>query len=224
MRNFFGLGMVLCSCVACTTPVASQPAPADPLNDTTTPSSVSPTCRMVNGTADIDGATQNVSGLACKQPDGTWQIQQQDTGVDMGDVYPPPPYPYYPYYDPWFYGPPVAFGFGASFVFVDRFHHFHHMDHVHFGPRAGFRGGFHREAVFTEGAASMEEALFTEAGRTVSAWLHTRGSPPYARAGWRRLDKGGRVAAAGFRSEVRARARRMDGDHRRGACGVVLAH
>jgi hypothetical protein len=31
----------------------------------------------------------------------------------------------------------------------------------------------------------MEEAVFTEAAvRTVSAWLHTRGSPPYARAGW----------------------------------------
>jgi hypothetical protein len=135
--------MVLCSCVACATPMASQPGPADPLNDTTTTSAVSPTCRMVNGTADIDGATQNISGLACKQPDGTWQIQQQDTGVDMGDVSAPPPYPYYPYYDPWFYAPPVAFGFGASFVFVDRFHHFHHMDHVHVGPRGGFRSGFH---------------------------------------------------------------------------------
>jgi hypothetical protein len=143
MRNFIGLGMVLFSCVACTTPMASQPAQADPLNDTTATTAVSPTCRMVNGTADIDGATQNISGLACKQPNGTWQIQQQDSGVDMGDVSPPPPYPYYPYYDPWFYGPPVAFGFGGSFVFVDRFHHFHHMDHVRAGPRGGFRGGFH---------------------------------------------------------------------------------
>src|SRR5258708_3709919 len=111
MRNFIGLGMVLCSCVAFATPMASQPGPADPLNGTTTTLAASPTCRMVNGTADIDGATQNISGLACKQPDGTWQIQQQDTSVDMGDVSPPPPYPYYPYYDPWFYGPPVAFGF-----------------------------------------------------------------------------------------------------------------
>jgi hypothetical protein len=141
MRNFIGLGMVLCSCVACTTPVASQLDQAAPLNDTTTTSAVSPTCRMVNGTADIDGATQNISGLACKQPNGTWLIQQQGTGVDMGDVYPPPPYPYYSYYDPWFYGSPVAFGFGGSFVFVDRFHHFHHMDHVHFGARGGFHGG-----------------------------------------------------------------------------------
>jgi hypothetical protein len=33
---------------------------------------------------DIDGATQNISSLACKQPNGTWQIQQQDTGVEMG--------------------------------------------------------------------------------------------------------------------------------------------
>ena len=153
MRNFFGLGMVLCSCVACTTPMASQPGQAGPLNNTTTTSAVSPTCRMVNGTADIDGATQNISGLACKQPDGTWQIQQQDAGVDMGEVSPPPPYPYsyYPYYDPWFYGPPVAFGFGGSFVFVDRFHHFHHMDHVHFGSHGGFRGGFHGGSGFHGG-------------------------------------------------------------------------
>jgi putative hemolysin len=145
MRNFIGLGMALCGCVACTTPVASQPVPADPLNGTTTTSSAPSSCTMVNGTADIDGTTQNISGLACKQPDGTWQIQQQDTGVYMGDVYPPPAYPYYPYYDPWFYGPPAAFGFGASFVFVDRFHHFHHMDHARFGPHVGFgsRGAFH---------------------------------------------------------------------------------
>ena len=153
MRNFIGLGVVLCSCVACATPMASPPGQAGPLNDTTTTSAVSPTCRMVNGTADIDGTTQNISGLACKQPDGTWQIQQQDAGVDMGDVYPPPPYPYYPYYDPWFYGPPVAFGFGASFVFVDRFHHFHHMDHVHVGPRGGFRRGFHGAGGFHGGNA-----------------------------------------------------------------------
>jgi hypothetical protein len=154
MRNFIGLGIVLCSCVACATPMASQPGQADSLNDTTTTSAVSPTCRMVNGTADIDGTTQNILGLACKQPDGTWQIQQQDAGVDMGDVSPPPPYPYYPYdpyYDPWSYGPPVTFGFGGSFVFVDRFHHFHHMDHVHIGPHGGLRGGFHGGSRFHGG-------------------------------------------------------------------------
>ena len=144
MRNLIGLGMVLCSCVACTTPVMSQPAPAGPPIDPTTTSSVSPTCRMVNGTADIDGVSQNISGLACKRPDGTWQIQQQAADVDMYDDYGdyPPPYAYYSYDDPWFYGP-VGFGFGG-FVFVDRFHHFHHMDHARFGPRGGFygRGGF----------------------------------------------------------------------------------
>ncbi|WP_449185782.1 hypothetical protein [Trinickia sp. YCB016] len=153
MRNFIGLGMVLCTCVACTTPVASQPVPADPQNGTTTTSAASPTCRMVNGTADIDGATQTISGLACKQPDGTWQIQQQGTGVDVGDAYPLPPYPYYSYYDPWYYWAPVDFGFGASFIFVDRFHHFHHMDHVHFGHHDGFHGGhgFHGGGGFHEG-------------------------------------------------------------------------
>ncbi|CAN7296643.1 hypothetical protein LJR029_004766 [Caballeronia sp. LjRoot29] len=153
MRNLIGLGTVLCSCVACAAPMSDQPGQAAPLNDTTTTSAVSPPCRMVNGTAVIDGATQNISGLACKQPDGTWQIQQQDAGVDIDDVSPPPPYPYYSYYDPWFYAPSLAFGFGGSFVFVDRFHHFHHMDHVHVGAHGGFRGGggFHGGGGFIRG-------------------------------------------------------------------------
>lgn len=137
MRNLIGLGMVLCGSVACTTPAASQPAPTGPLDETTTTSSASAPCTMVEGTADVDGTPQNISGLACKQPDGTWQIQQQDPGVEADNAF--------PYYDPWSYGPPVVFGFGASFVFVDRFHNFHHMDHPHFGPHRGFgsRGGFH---------------------------------------------------------------------------------
>lgn len=147
MRNFIGFGIVLCSCVACTTPTVSQPTPTGALNDTATMSSVSPTCRMVNGTADIDGTRQNISGLACKRPDGTWQIQQPSADVDL-DVYYPPPYAYYSYDDPWFYGP-VGFGFGGGFIFVDRFHHFHHMDHTHFGPHGGFHGGgFHGGETF----------------------------------------------------------------------------
>ncbi|CAB3758318.1 hypothetical protein [Paraburkholderia solisilvae] len=120
-------------------------------------------CREVSGDADIDGQQQPIRGIACRQPDGTWRIQQQEADDNGGVVYPPPydpyygygygPYPWYPY-DPW-WGPPFAFGFGASFVFVDRFHHFHHINHVHIGRpfhyghagfhgdfRGGFRGGF----------------------------------------------------------------------------------
>jgi surface antigen len=129
-------------------------------------------CRDVSGNAQIDGKQQQFSGLACRQPDGTWRIEESDddAGDNGGAAYPAPgvapdgateaaapdappydpyyaygyPYPYpYPY-DP-FWGPPFLFGVGASFVFVDRFHHFHHIDHVHFGYPHGFaHGGFHR--------------------------------------------------------------------------------
>jgi hypothetical protein len=128
-------------------------------------------CRDVSGNAEIDGRQQPFTGLACRQPDGTWRIQESDDEPDDngGAAYSAPdgapyavgpdgapydpyygygyPYPYpYPY-DP-FWGPPFLFGFGASFVFVDRFHHFHHIDHVHFGhpggfAHGGFRHGFH---------------------------------------------------------------------------------
>ena len=130
-------------------------------------------CRDVSGNAEIDGKQQQFNGLACRQPDGTWRIQESDNEPEDngGAAYSAPndaapdgapyaaapdgapydpyygygyPYPYpYPY-DP-FWGPPFVFGFGASFVFVDRFHHFHHIDHVHFGHPRGFaHGGFHR--------------------------------------------------------------------------------
>lgn len=147
MRNFIGLGIMVCSCVACTTPIVPQPATQSYSPAAATAATVSPTCRPVNATANVDGSPQNLTGLACKQPDGTWQIQQPDAGIDM-----PPPstgyadyaddYPYYPYYDPWFYGP-LALGFGGSIVFVNHFHHFHHGDYGHFGGHGGFHNGFH---------------------------------------------------------------------------------
>lgn len=139
MRTYVGLGVALCTCAGCAAPVAPQVAAQAPLNDAVA-------CQNVVGQAEIDGSMQQISGLACRQPDGSWQIQQ---GEGIGDaatvVYPIPAYPYYDY-DPWYWGPPVAFGFGASFVFVDHFHHFHHMNHVHWGrPGGGMggHGGFH---------------------------------------------------------------------------------
>jgi hypothetical protein len=127
---------------------------------------------MVNGTADIDGATQNISGRACKQPDGTWQIQQQDTGVDMGDVP----------------AAPVSLlltihittrGFmghlwrsssarrsSSSIVFITSI-----IWIMSTSDRTAASA-----AAFMEGKASLEEAVFTEAaGGTVSPWLHARG-------------------------------------------------
>jgi hypothetical protein len=38
---------------------------------------------MVNETSDMDGTTQNISGLACKRPDCNWQIEEQVTGVAL---------------------------------------------------------------------------------------------------------------------------------------------
>jgi surface antigen len=133
----FGSGLscgvaCVCLCAACATPVEAQ---AD-----------ASVCRFVAGQAEIDGVMQQITGRACLQPDGTWQIVEDDAAAQAladGPVY---------YYDPWYWGPPVVFGVGVSFVFVDRFHHFHHMDHVRYmhgvhGPYGmggmGGHGGWH---------------------------------------------------------------------------------
>lgn len=149
MRTLIGLGIVLGSCVACTTPVASQSSLADPSLGTTGVAAASPACRSVNTSAVIDGATRNLTGLACPQPDGSWQIQQPGAGGDPEAAVPPSyaDYAIYPYYDPWFYGP-WAYGFGGSFVF---FHHFHRVDHGHFGGYGGYRNGYHHGGGFHGG-------------------------------------------------------------------------
>ena len=128
MRTLIWVGALLGLCAGCVAPVAAQ-----------TPADDQMTCQYVAGQAEIDGAMQPISGLACRQPDGTWQVQQAD---DVAAY----PIQAYPYYDAWYWGPPVVIGFGASFVFADRFHHGHPMHHVHWGRPAGGmngRGGFH---------------------------------------------------------------------------------
>jgi len=97
-------------------------------------------CRAIDGQAEIDGTMQEIVGRACRQPDGTWQVMRDDSDGRVL-VYPAGAYPYP---DPWYWGPPLFVGVGASFVFVDRFHHFHHFHqfgHDHFGRPHG--GGFH---------------------------------------------------------------------------------
>ncbi len=103
-------------------------------------------CRAVVEQAEIDGTVQQIVGRACLQGDGTWQIvQSPDSSVLWYPV------AAYPYPDPWYWGPPLFVSAGASFIFIDRFHHFHrfrHFDHFHqighnrFGAPMG--GGFHR--------------------------------------------------------------------------------
>lgn len=106
---------------------------------------VSAPCQQVVGQAEIGGVLQEISGVACLQPDGTWQLVD---GASGAVTYAAPAY----YYDPWYWAP-VGVGFGGSVIFVDRFHHFHHMHHVFFrrpgvivrgGFHNGFHGGFHR--------------------------------------------------------------------------------
>lgn len=120
MRTIFGLGAMLCICMGCTTPAASQPTYS--ALDTSD-------CRAVNGAVDVDGVMQPVVGRACRQPDGNWVfVQVDESGV---------PYPIYGYWaEAW---PPTVFA--GSIVFFDDFHrfhhhHFHHFDHMnggHFG-------------------------------------------------------------------------------------------
>jgi hypothetical protein len=139
----FGIGL---ACLGFSAPALAQtyyesPGPADRTD-----------CRAFIGQAEIDGTMQQIVGRACRQSDGTWQIVQSPDGsvpwYAIGA---------YPYRDPWYWGPPIFIGGGASFIFVDRFHHFHHfrhfdhfdhfdhfhqMDHNHFGAPMG--AGFHR--------------------------------------------------------------------------------
>ncbi|WP_092001647.1 hypothetical protein [Paraburkholderia lycopersici] len=138
MRKLFAFDLLACLLGACSAPVVSQQA-ADAY------SPPPPTCRAVTGTAEIDGAPQQIGGLACLQPDGTWQIVQGDSDALVYPVAWPDAAAYYagPWYGWW---PPVFVG--GSFVFVDRFHHFHHMNHVssggpHMHPVSGMHGGFH---------------------------------------------------------------------------------
>src|SRR5580700_12123851 len=103
----------------------SAPALAQTYDDLPPPDN-SGNCRAVAGQAEIDGTMQEVIGRACLQPDGTWQFLQSAEGDVLWY-----PVAAYPYADPWYRGPPLFIGVGASFFFVDRFHHFHHFDHFH---------------------------------------------------------------------------------------------
>ena len=142
MLTFHQFGTGLCSGVACLCLCAGCAAPVEAQSDANAPLSDASACRFVVGQAEIDGVMQQVSGRACLQPDGSWQIVEDDAAALA--LAPAPVY----YYDPWYWGPPVVFAGGVSVIFVDRFHHFHHMEHVHYvrgsngmGARGGWHGG-----------------------------------------------------------------------------------
>ena len=141
----FGVGVV---CLGCSVSVLAQTYD-DAVDE-------GARCRAVVAQAEIDGTEQQIVGRACRQSDGSWQMEQSSDGSivwypDTG----------YPYDDPWYWGPAVFVGTGASFVFIDRFHHHHHFDHFgHFGHFNGVAhgrigvpmgGGFHRGPTFVGG-------------------------------------------------------------------------
>lgn len=138
MRNIkqrgatLSLGLSMCAVVGVTW---MAPAQAQSMQDEA--SAAAPPCRNIVGQAEIDGTMQQIGGLACQQPDGTWQIMQSDDNAVA--LYPAF---VYPYYDPWYWGGFVTV-VGGSFVFIDRFHHHFHMGHVHFGhgPYGGWGHG-----------------------------------------------------------------------------------
>lgn len=137
MRNVMSLLAIICSCSACVTPLPQPPAMSPAA--TATPANA-PECREYTAEATIDGKVQQMVGRACRRDDGSWQIVEGTTDqlAQIVTVYPASPYSYYgPYYGPWYWGPP--FGFGASFLFADRHHHFHHDGFHH--------GGFHHGGV-----------------------------------------------------------------------------
>lgn len=139
MDKLFRFGALLV-CLGLSTPAFAQEY------DDSSMQADSANCRAVAGQADIDGSMQQIIGRACLQSDGTWQFEQNSDGSVLWY-----PVAAYPYPDPWWWGPPIFIGAGVTFIFVDRFHHFHHfhhfdhfhqLPHVHFGNAAGV--GVHR--------------------------------------------------------------------------------
>ncbi|MGT2433555.1 hypothetical protein ACU4GI_02040 [Cupriavidus basilensis] len=117
MGKALGAVAALLAGLGLSVPAAAQMA-ADAWNGYSSP------CQQMAGQVEIDGYLQQVVGLACLQPDGSWQMVESSGGTM---IYTQPAY----YVDPWYWAP-VGVGFGASFIFVDRFHHFHHMHHMSF--------------------------------------------------------------------------------------------
>ena len=146
MRKILVLGAVLGACAGCTTPVATQTAAAPGSVGTMNDQLV---CRTIVGQADIDGTPQRIVGNACRQPDGSWQIDTDEAVL----------YPAYPYWDPWYYDPwliwPTAVIGGGSFVFFDHFHHHHHDHPGSAGPWHGRGGTMHHAGGAMHGGGGM---------------------------------------------------------------------
>jgi hypothetical protein len=142
-------GTLVCSgCVA-------QPPPMPVFSEVNTKVvAADPSCQDYTARASIDAVQQEIAGRACQQPDGSWRVTEGTPGQTDKTiiVYVPPASNGSPY-DPWLWGPPIGFSFGAL-VFVDREHRFHEFQFRHFASRehhvASREGGF-REGGFRDG-------------------------------------------------------------------------
>jgi hypothetical protein len=144
MRDFIPVMAVALICSSC---VSARPPPPLFSQVTGQVDPNSPNCRDYSAQATVDGKQQEIVGRACQQNDGSWSIAEGPAGqpLQLVTVYAPPPYTYYSDYDPWLWGWPIGLSLGASVIFVDRDHRFHHVQfanrHNGFGFE-GIRGGF----------------------------------------------------------------------------------
>lgn len=109
-------------------------------------------CREYFQTLRFDDHLERLLGIACRQPDGVWEVMHEQF---LGDAYleqEAPPYPYvdrdpYDHYYPWVYYDPIDYPHPIyfSFVFTSPRHHFEPR-HFHSGHRfhtPHFRDGRH---------------------------------------------------------------------------------
>ena len=110
------------SCTSCVVQPAPRPVVAAPPPPPPPPSSpVSSYCREFIAPVTINGEPTDATGEACLQPDGTWQVTENATGVPPGVpqpqvfVVPPPPTSYVTYPYPWWGTANIRVGGGISF-------------------------------------------------------------------------------------------------------------
>jgi hypothetical protein len=139
MRQFASVVSFILACTGCV--VAPEPQPLfSAVTSDVAPDD--PHCRDYRALATVDGQPQEIVGRACQQSDGSWRIVEGPSRAppQMLALYAPPPYAY----NPWLWDFPIGFSLGASVVFVDRQHHFHHMQVANGLRRFHFaNGGFH---------------------------------------------------------------------------------
>jgi hypothetical protein len=133
-----GLALVCAGCVQTAPPpvAVAGPGPVMP--------AAAPDCRTIKATTTIDGKQQELTGLACRNADGSWRMAGEQP------IYLLPPYAYA--YDPgwmWWWSP-IGLGAVSSFALLEVPHdHFrrgreHDRDFFIRDHDGNFRGGHSR--------------------------------------------------------------------------------